>query len=114
MHEVLAARAVTLAGKPLSACRLAVARTQMQDGLDSTVAHAFERSLRVLRQAGARIEEIALEEISELPAINATGGLSAAESYAWHRTLIAAHQASTTPGSAAHPARRPDERGRLH
>ena len=97
VHEVLAARAVTLAGKPLSACRLAVARTQMQDGLDSTVANAFERSLRVLRQAGARIEEIALEEISEVPAINATGGLSAAESYAWHRTLIAAHQAEYDP-----------------
>ena len=97
VHEVLAARAVRLAGKPLSACRLAVARTQMQDGLDSTVANAFERSLRVLRQAGARIEEIALEEISELPAINATGGLSAAESYAWHRTLIAAHQAEYDP-----------------
>ena len=97
VHEVLAARTVALAGKPLSACRLAVARTQMQDGLDSTVANAFERSLRVLRQAGARIEEIALEEINELPAINATGGLSAAESYAWHRTLISAHQAEYDP-----------------
>lgn len=51
----------------------------------------------MLRQAGARIEEIALEEINELPAINATGGLSAAESYAWHRTLIAVHQAEYDP-----------------
>ena len=96
-HEVLAARRVHLAGKALAASRFAVARTQMQDGLDSTVAQAFERSLRVLRQAGARIEEIALEEISELAAINATGGLSAAESYAWHRTLIAEHEAEYDP-----------------
>ena len=96
-HEVLAARRVHLAGKALAASRFAVARTQMQDGLDSTVAQAFERSLRVLRQAGAHIEEIALEEISELAAINATGGLSAAESYAWHRTLIAEHEAEYDP-----------------
>jgi Asp-tRNA(Asn)/Glu-tRNA(Gln) amidotransferase A subunit family amidase len=97
VHEVLAARQVRLAGKPLSACRLAVARTQMQDALSRTVAQAFERSLQVLRRAGAHVEEIALEEISELGAINATGGLSAAESYAWHRSLIAEHQASYDP-----------------
>ena len=97
VHEVLSARRVPLAGKPLSSCRLAVARTQMQDGLSSTVAKAFEQSLRVLRQAGAQIEEIALEEIDELATINATGGLSAAESFAWHRKLIAAHEAEYDP-----------------
>jgi len=97
VHEVLAARQVRLAGKPLSACRLAVSRTLMQDALSDTVAQAFERSLLILRRTGVRIEEIALEEIGELPAINATGGLSAAESYAWHRKLIAEHQARYDP-----------------
>lgn len=97
VHEVLAARKVQLAGKPLASCRLAVARTVMQDHLDNTVAEAFGRSLRILRQAGAHIEEIDLEEIGELAAINATGGLSAAESYAWHRTLITRHQAEYDP-----------------
>lgn len=97
VHEVLTAHSVRLAGKPLSACRLAVAQTQMLDGLDNTVAQGFERSLQVLRQAGAHIEEITLSEINELTAINASGGLSAAESYAWHRTLIAGHQAEYDP-----------------
>ena len=97
VHEILAARAVRLAGKPLSCCRLAVARTQLQDGLDNTVAAAFEHSLRVLRQAGTHIEEIELSEIEALASINATGGLSAAESYAWHRTLIGEHQAAYDP-----------------
>ena len=97
VHEVLAARSVKLPGKPLANCRFAVARTLMQDGLDGTVAQAFERSLRVLSAAGAQIEEIDLTEISELASINATGGLSAAESYAWHRRLIAAHQADYDP-----------------
>lgn len=97
VHEVLAARTVRLAGKPLASCRLAVARGQMQDGLDQSVAQAFGRSLQVLRKAGAQIEEIPLEEISELASINASGGFSAAESYAWHRTLIAAHEAGYDP-----------------
>ncbi len=97
VHEILSARTVQLAGKPLSSCRLAVARTLMQDGLSSTVAAAFENSLQRLRQAGARIEEIALEELDELAAINATGGLSAAQSHAWHRKLLAEHEAQYDP-----------------
>jgi aspartyl-tRNA(Asn)/glutamyl-tRNA(Gln) amidotransferase subunit A len=97
VHEILSARTVQLAGKPLSSCRLAVSRTLMQDGLSSTVATAFEKSLQRLRQAGARIEEIALEELDELAAINATGGLSAAESHAWHRKQLDEHEAQYDP-----------------
>ena len=97
VHEILSDRRVGLAGKPLSASRFAVARTLMQDGLDDSVAQAFENSLRVLRAAGAQIIEIPLTELSELASINATGGLSAAESYAWHRPLIARHQALYDP-----------------
>ncbi|MDB5745065.1 MAG: Amidase [Polaromonas sp.] len=97
VHEVLAARPVLLSGRPLPSYRLAVARTLMQDGLDESVTQAFEQSLRMLRQAGASIEEISLDEINELPIINSTGGLSAAESYAWHRTLIAKHETAYDP-----------------
>ncbi|MBK0393625.1 amidase [Ramlibacter algicola] len=88
-HEVLAARRVQLAGKPLSSARFAVARTQMLDGMDLPVARAFEDALRTLRAAGARIEEIALDAIQDLGTIQSTGGFSAAESYAWHRRLLA-------------------------
>ena len=97
VHEVLAARSVKLPHKPLACCRFAVVRTLMQDTLDETVARAFERSLKLLRSAGAHIEEIGLNQINELAEINATGGLSAAESYAWHRQLIAKHQADYDP-----------------
>ena len=93
LHEVLADRTVQLAGKPLASCRLAVVSTQMLDGLDKTVAVAFEQSLKVLSQAGAQIETIDVPEIDELAAINASGGLSAAESFAWHRHLIERREA---------------------
>ena len=97
LHEVLGARKVQLAGKPLPSCRLAVSRTLMQNDLDSAVGQAFERALQTLRRAGAQIEELELAEIGELAAINASGGLSAAESYAWHRKLIAEHEAGYDP-----------------
>ena len=97
VHEVLADRHVSLLGKPLSASRFAVPRSVMQDSLDATVASAFEHSLNVLRAAGAEIVEIDLNEINELTSINATGGLSAAESYAWHRQLIGQRQADYDP-----------------
>ena len=97
VHEVLAARRANLLAKPLTDYRFAVARTLMQDGLDKTVAIAFERSLKLLKAAGAQIEEIYLAEINELASINANGGLSAAESYAWHRHLISKHEADYDP-----------------
>ena len=87
-HEVLAARTVTRSNAPLSSYRLAVAKTLMLDGLDPTVARAFERSVQALRDAGAKVTEIELAQIKDLGAIQAAGGFSAAESYAWHRKLL--------------------------
>jgi Asp-tRNA(Asn)/Glu-tRNA(Gln) amidotransferase A subunit family amidase len=89
VHEILAARRVRLRGRPVRALRFAVATTTLQDGLDATVARAFERSLDALRAAGAQIDEIVLPEIGELQALLAGGGLPAAESWAWHRERLA-------------------------
>ncbi|QJC56904.1 2-amino-5-chloromuconic acid deaminase [Polaromonas vacuolata] len=97
LHQILAAQDLKPNAKPLSQCRFAIASCLMQDALDPTVAAGFERGLRLLRQAGAQIEEVAMKELSELAGINASGGLSAAESYAWHRQLIAARQAEYDP-----------------
>jgi aspartyl-tRNA(Asn)/glutamyl-tRNA(Gln) amidotransferase subunit A len=96
-HEILADRKVARSDKPLSATRFAVARTSMLDGLDPTVASAFERSLKTLRAAGAQIEEIALDPIRDLGTIQSTGGFTAAESYAWHRALLASNGADYDP-----------------
>jgi len=97
VHEILAARRVTRSPAPLPAWRLAVPSTLFLDSLDATVAAAFERSLDQLRRAGAQITEIALPQTGELAEVNATGGFSAAESYAWHRPLLQRHAASYDP-----------------
>lgn len=88
-HEILSARRVPKNDKPLTSYRLAVVRDFMQDDLDTPVSLAFERSLRTLRAAGAQIEEIALPELLEIGPMMRTGGFSPAESYAWHRHLLA-------------------------
>jgi aspartyl-tRNA(Asn)/glutamyl-tRNA(Gln) amidotransferase subunit A len=87
-HEILAARRVTAGIAPLSAYRLAVVKDLFFDEIEPAVARAFERTMRVLRAAGVRIDEIALPELADLRSINATGGFSAAEAYAWHRLLL--------------------------
>jgi amidase/aspartyl-tRNA(Asn)/glutamyl-tRNA(Gln) amidotransferase subunit A len=59
------------------------------EDLAPEVRTAFQRSLDVLQQAGAHIETIDLRETAELGPMQAQGSLAAAESYAWHRPLLA-------------------------
>jgi aspartyl-tRNA(Asn)/glutamyl-tRNA(Gln) amidotransferase subunit A len=73
----------------LSGLRLAVPETMVLDGMDDTVAAAFERALSRLSAAGARIERVRFAAFDELPAANAKGGFAASEAYAWHRPLLA-------------------------
>jgi aspartyl-tRNA(Asn)/glutamyl-tRNA(Gln) amidotransferase subunit A len=87
-HEILAQRTVTRSHVPLAGYRLAVATSAMLDNMDATVARAFERAVKTLRDAGAQVEEIPLAEIRELGSIQPLGGFAAAESYAWHRRLL--------------------------
>ncbi len=87
-HEVLSARRVPIGQRPLGGYRLAVVKHLMQDGMDSTVTRAFERSLNTLRSAGARIDEIPLSELNELAPMMSTGGFSPAEGFAWQREWI--------------------------
>ena len=72
----------------LRGMRLALPTTLVQDSMDNEVASAFAAALSRLSAAGALIEEIEVPEFAELAAINATGGLSGAEAWTWHRALI--------------------------
>jgi len=97
LHEVLADRRVEPAGRPIASLRLAVPRTLVLDGLDSTVARAFDRALSRLAAAGAAVESIALPLLGEIASINASGGFAAAESWTWHRKLLAERGADYDP-----------------
>jgi len=73
----------------LDGLRLAVPTTLALDGMDAHVSQAFADALSRLSAAGARIEEIEVPEFAQLAAINAKGGFTASEAWAWHRDLIA-------------------------
>ncbi|MEO6382305.1 MAG: amidase [Nitrobacter sp.] len=78
-----------VAPRPVKGLRLAVPTTVMLDELDPIVTQTFERALDRLTSAGAMIEWIAVPEFADVRTLNAKGGFSAAESWAWHRALIA-------------------------
>lgn len=88
-HEILSGRQVPKGRRPLSDYRLAVASSLMQEGMDATITQAFERSLQLLRQAGARIDTLNLPELHEIAPMMSTGGFSPAESFAWHHDMVA-------------------------
>ena len=100
-HEILSCSQVPVGHRPLQDYRLGVCKRYFQDGMEDAVARAFERSLQTLSARGARIQEIDLPAMDELAGLNATGGFSPAESYAWHRALLAREGAHYDPRVAA-------------
>lgn len=82
---------IALQPRPIKGMRLAVPITIVLDELDDEVARTFERALETLSRQGALIERIAVPEFLDVGVMNTKGGFAAAESYAWHRYLIASH-----------------------
>jgi len=77
--------------------RLLVPTTVALDDMDDAVAGAFQRALSALSAAGALVREVPLPAFSRLAAINAKGGFTAAEAWAWNRDLIGRAAGSYDP-----------------
>jgi aspartyl-tRNA(Asn)/glutamyl-tRNA(Gln) amidotransferase subunit A len=89
LDAVLADEPITaLVPRPVKGLRLAVPTTVVLDDLDDAVAKTFERALEILAKHGALIERIEMPEFFDVGVMNAKGGFSPAEAYAWHRYLI--------------------------
>jgi aspartyl-tRNA(Asn)/glutamyl-tRNA(Gln) amidotransferase subunit A len=73
---------------PVEALRLGIPQTLVLDDLEPAVAGAFERAVSALGRAGARIVELPLKALGDYAAINAQGGFSPCEAYAWHEPLL--------------------------
>ena len=81
----------------LTGLRFAVPENMVLDGMDATVAAAFERALSALSAAGASVTRIKCPEFEDIAAANAKGGFAASEAYAWHRALLASKGAGYDP-----------------
>jgi aspartyl-tRNA(Asn)/glutamyl-tRNA(Gln) amidotransferase subunit A len=73
---------------PLAGLRVGLAGSYVTDRLDDVVGLAFERAVSRLSAAGARVTDLPLDILKEIPAINSKGGLVGAEAYAWHREYL--------------------------
>lgn len=93
VDAVLSGAMLPVRRRPIAGMRLAVPQTMVLDGLDNTVAQAFDRSISILSEAGAQIIEIPMTEFSDIPKVNAPGGLSPIEAYAVHHERLARAQA---------------------
>jgi aspartyl-tRNA(Asn)/glutamyl-tRNA(Gln) amidotransferase subunit A len=82
---------------PLAGLRLAVPENIVMDGMDATVAAAFDRALSVLSGAGAHVSRVRFAVFEAIGAVNAKGGYAASEAYAWHRGLLATKGAGYDP-----------------
>ena len=81
--------AVAPAPMPANGLRLGVLQGFVLDGLAPEVASAFADACAALSRAGARVVDLPLAELNEIPAINAAGGFAPIEAYAWHKPLLA-------------------------
>ena len=87
----------SLKPRSVKGLRLAVPTTIALDELDPVVAETFERTLATLEREGALIERIEMPEFLDVAKISSKGGFTAAESYAWHRELLAAKRDGYDP-----------------
>src|ERR1700720_4724951 len=86
---------------PAEGLRLGVPQSYVLDGLAAEVANAFADACSMLSRAGARIIDLPLGELSEMPTINASGGFAPIEAYALHKTLLGRRGGGDEPPGSA-------------
>ncbi|HEY8606557.1 MAG TPA: amidase [Noviherbaspirillum sp.] len=89
VDSIIADQVLAVPDLPLAGLRLAVPSTVVLDGLEPHVAATFSAALSVLSSAGARIVDAPFAPLSEAADLNKFSG---AESFAWHRELLAARE----------------------
>jgi Asp-tRNA(Asn)/Glu-tRNA(Gln) amidotransferase A subunit family amidase len=90
VDSIIADNALSIPDLPLAGLRLAVPSTIMLDALESHVAASFSAALSRLSAAGAKIIDMPFALLSEAADLNKFSG---AESFAWHRGLLANREA---------------------
>ncbi len=94
LDRILSGQVLTIPELPLAGLRLAVPQTLMLDALDAHVAASFAAALSRLSAAGASIVDLPLTLLNDSASINR---FAPAEAYAWHRTMLSAHEAQYDP-----------------
>ncbi|GKT23981.1 amidase [Acidovorax sp. SUPP3334] len=88
VDAILSGETLDTRAAPLAGLRLGVTDDYVMDGVEPAVAAAFETALQRLAAGGTRIVRFGFAELHRLPALNAAGGLIAAEAWHVHRARL--------------------------
>ncbi len=98
LAQIMAAQPIeSPAPRPLAGLRLAVPNQLVFDEIEPAVLSSFEAACEALRGKGVQIEALELPQLLEIATINAAGGFTAAQAYAWHKELLASSPTSYDP-----------------
>ncbi len=102
LAAVMAGESIKAIGpKSLRGLKLGLPNQLVLDEMDDTVSERFHGACRLLEQAGAVIVRLDLPELFEIAQMNAAGGFTAAQAWAWHQDLLNDRQAKYDPRVAS-------------
>lgn len=81
----------------LEGLKLGVPNQLVLDGIDEVVSGTFAATCELLEHSGAQIVALDLPELLEIATMNAAGGFTAAEAWAWHCDLLRTRYAEYDP-----------------
>ena len=85
----------------LAQLRFAIPSSVVLDEADDHVRAVFERTIELIRNAGAQVDLVDIPEFEQLASINSQGGLICAEAWAWHRSLLSSQADQYDPRVAS-------------
>ncbi len=97
VDAVISGEAYTLAPCDPAALKIGIPSTYVFDDLDQVTRAAFDRAIGRLADAGVTVVSVETPELLEIPSINAKGGLTARESYLYHRKWIETNASDYDP-----------------
>jgi len=89
IDSVVSAQTLDTTARPLTGLRFGVTSDYVADDLDETVSTAFNRTIGMLRHAGASVERFVFPELHEVAGHLPLAGITAAQAWAWHREHVA-------------------------
>ena len=90
---------------PVAGLRLGIPQGMLLTSFDDIVSQRFEAALKALGGAGVRLSDEPMPLLDPMMALNARGGIPAAEAYAIHRGYIVERQNAFDPNVRARIAR---------
>ncbi len=84
-------RTADIAARDPATLRFGILQHVAMDAMDPEVATAFDASIKALGKAGVVFSEVPFPDLTELPKLNASGGIAAAEAMEVHADMLERH-----------------------